>query len=171
MAFPSLLFHLVSSPPSQLRQLEAQEQQGVGFFVVLTFSPAILPSVLWFPAMLSWLCCLFCLFCLFCLSLETGSPQIVRSGICFMDPVARGYCIQLLIPTTHSPLCWLQLCPGPVILGWEVSALLCVGFIVKGPPRGADVQVLTCCLSFSRAQALGRATKPYLSCYSWSLLW
>lgn len=66
-----------------------------------------------------------------------------------MDPAARGYCIQLLIRTTHSPLCWLQLCPGPITLGWEVSALLCVWFIVKGPLRAADVQVLTRCLSAS----------------------
>lgn len=74
---------------------------------------------------------------------------MVRSGICLLDPVARGDCIQLLIPATHSPLCWLQLRPGPVTLGWEVSALLCAGFVVKGPSSDVDVQVLTCCLSAS----------------------
>lgn len=66
-----------------------------------------------------------------------------------MGAVARGHCIQLLIPTPHSPLCWLQLCPGPVSLGWELSTLLCVGFIGKGPSWGVDLQVLTRCLSAS----------------------
>lgn len=96
LALPSLLFRLVYSPPSQLRQLEAQEQQGVGFFVVLTFLPAILPSVLWFPAMLSCLCCLFCL------SLETGSPQ--NSGQIRYLP--RGSCSRRLLhsaPNSYYP--------------------------------------------------------------------
>lgn len=96
LALPSLFFRLVYSPPSQLRQLEAQEQQGVGFFVVLTFLPAILPSVLWFPAMLSCLCCLFCL------SLETGSPQ--NSGQIRYLP--RGSCSQRLLhsaPNSYYP--------------------------------------------------------------------
>lgn len=71
------------------------------FFWCCHLTPAILPSVLWFPATLLCLCCLFCL------SLETGFPQLsaVRSDTCLVDPVARGYCIQLVISATHGPLC------------------------------------------------------------------
>lgn len=107
-----LLFHPVSSPPSQLRQLEAQDQQGVGFFVALTFSPAILPSVLWFPAILSWLCCLFCL------SLETGSPQ--NNGQIRYLP--HGSCSQRLLHSAPN-----SYYPQPSVLAAAVPWARCLG--------------------------------------------
>lgn len=102
-------FLVVSSAmfPSQSAQTAGSTRAvGSGFFVALTFLPAILPSVLWFPAVLSCLCCVLCL------SLETGSPQ--SSGQIRYLP--GGSCSQRLLHSApHS--CYPQpsvLCPGPL---------------------------------------------------------
>lgn len=36
-----------------------------------------------------------------------------------MDAVARGYCIQLVISATRSPLLLVTLLRGPITLGWR----------------------------------------------------
>lgn len=106
---PGFAFLVVSSAvfPSQSAQTAGSTRAvGSGFFVALTFLPAILPSVLWFPAVLSCLCCVLCL------SLETGSPQS-SSQIRYLP---GGSCSQRLLHSApHS--CYPQpsvLCPGPL---------------------------------------------------------
>lgn len=145
------LFHLVYSLPSQLRQLEAQEQQGVGFFVALTSLPGILPSALWFPAILSCLCCLFCL------SLETGSPQ--NSGQVRYLPC--GSCSQRLLhsaPNSYNPQpsVLAAAVPWAHYLGvGGVSPSLCVVYCERPIEGCRCAGPYTLPLSFSRAQALG----------------